>query len=89
MNEHPPAPKDYQALRALIAQRAEQLPKRLTQVAAYALDNPDEVAFGTVASIAGNAEVQPSPWSASRARLAIRGFRTCRRCSGRGCASGC
>ena len=54
------SPKDYQALRALIAQRAEDLPRRLMQVAGYALDNPDEIAFGTVASIAAKADVQPS-----------------------------
>ena len=46
------APKDFQALRALIAQRADTLPKRLAQVATYALENPDEIAFGTAASIA-------------------------------------
>lgn len=74
MGEHQPAPKDYQALRALIAQRAEQLPKRLTQVAAYALENPDEVAFGTVASIAGNAEVQPSALVRFSRALGYQGF---------------
>src|SRR6185312_1853195 len=37
-----------------------ELPKRLTQVAAYALDHPDEIAFGTAASIAVSADVQPS-----------------------------
>ena len=36
------------------------LPRRLTQVAVYALYNPDEMAFGTAAGIAGAAEVQPS-----------------------------
>ena len=54
------SPKDYQALRALIAQRSEELPRRLMQVAGYALENPDEIAFGTVASIAAKSEVQPS-----------------------------
>jgi DNA-binding MurR/RpiR family transcriptional regulator len=54
------APKDFPALRALIVQRAGTLPKRLTQVATYALDNPDEIAFGTVASVAAQADVQPS-----------------------------
>ena len=54
------APKDFQALRALIAQRADTLPKRLAQVATYALENPDEIAFGTAASIAAAADVQPS-----------------------------
>jgi DNA-binding MurR/RpiR family transcriptional regulator len=54
------APRGFDALRELILSRHDKLPKRLAQVAAYALDNPDEVAFGTVASIAGNADVQPS-----------------------------
>ena len=54
------APKDYWSLRALIAQRAERLPKRLKQIAAYALENPAEIAFGTVANVAGNAQVPPS-----------------------------
>lgn len=54
------APRDFAALRALVARRADSLPKRLTQVAAYALANPDEIAFGTAASIAAAAEVQPS-----------------------------
>lgn len=54
------APKDFPALRELVARRTEALPKRLAQVAAYALANPDEIAFGTVASIAAAAEVQPS-----------------------------
>lgn len=54
------APKDFAALRALIAARVGDLPKRLAQVAVYALDNPDEIAFGTVASIAAQADVQPS-----------------------------
>jgi DNA-binding MurR/RpiR family transcriptional regulator len=54
------APKDFEALRALIVERRPTLPKRLAQVAIYALDNPDEIAFGTAASVAQSAEVQPS-----------------------------
>src|SRR5690606_23373115 len=46
--------------RALILARAPQLPRRLTQVASYALENPDEIAFGTAAGIAARAGVQPS-----------------------------
>ena len=53
-------PQDFDALRAAILERKAELPKRLTQVAAYALDNPDEIAFGTAASIALSAQVQPS-----------------------------
>jgi DNA-binding MurR/RpiR family transcriptional regulator len=41
-------------------EQGESLPKRLRQVAVFALDNPDEIAFGTAASIAENAGVQPS-----------------------------
>lgn len=67
-------PKDYQALRALIAQRADALPKRLTQIAAYALENPDEVAFGTVASIAGHADVPPSALVRFSRALGYQGF---------------
>jgi DNA-binding MurR/RpiR family transcriptional regulator len=68
------APKDFQALRALIAQRAGALPKRLTQVATYALENPDEIAFGTVASIAAEADVQPSALVRFAHALGYQGF---------------
>jgi len=53
-------PQDFDALRAAILERKGDLPKRLTQVAIYALDHPDEIAFGTAASIALSADVQPS-----------------------------
>lgn len=53
-------PQDFDALRATILERKGELPKRLTQVAVYALDHPDEIAFGTAASIALSADVQPS-----------------------------
>jgi len=53
-------PEGYETLRADILERRDQLPKRIAQIAAYALDNPDEIAFGTAASIASAAGVQPS-----------------------------
>jgi DNA-binding MurR/RpiR family transcriptional regulator len=53
-------PADYDALRGLILARHEDLPKRLAQVARFAVENPDEIAFGTAASIAAEARVQPS-----------------------------
>jgi DNA-binding MurR/RpiR family transcriptional regulator len=53
-------PRDFASLKARIAERASVLPRRLTQVATYALEHPDEIAFGTVASIAQAADVQPS-----------------------------
>jgi DNA-binding MurR/RpiR family transcriptional regulator len=36
------------------------MPKRLKQIAAFALEHPEDVAFGTVAGIAEHAGVQPS-----------------------------
>jgi DNA-binding MurR/RpiR family transcriptional regulator len=74
MNATDVTPKDYQALRALIAQRAEDLPRRLMQVAGYALENPDEIAFGTVASIAAKADVQPSALVRFSRALGYQGF---------------
>lgn len=54
------APEDYEALRALLVSRREVMPKRLKQLASFALDHPEDMAFGTVAEIADHAGVQPS-----------------------------
>jgi DNA-binding MurR/RpiR family transcriptional regulator len=67
-------PRDFPALRNLIAARAPEMPRRLMQVAAYALDNPDEIAFGTAASIAAKAEVQPSTLVRFSQALGYQGF---------------
>lgn len=53
-------PQDFEALRAAIWERRDSLPKRIRQIAVYALDHPDEMAFRTVASLAEASEVQPS-----------------------------
>lgn len=55
-----PPPADYDSLRDLVIARRDHLPKRLAQVAEYLLGQPDEIAFGTVATIAAKAAVQPS-----------------------------
>ncbi|WP_157014315.1 MurR/RpiR family transcriptional regulator [Mesorhizobium xinjiangense] len=67
-------PRDYDALRQLILDRRSDLPKRLAQVAIYALDNPDEIAFGTAASVAASAEVQPSTLVRFAQHLGYDGF---------------
>jgi DNA-binding MurR/RpiR family transcriptional regulator len=67
-------PRDFAALKALIAARAQSLPKRLTQIAGFALDNPDEIAFGTVASIAEQARVQPSTLVRFAQAMGYQGF---------------
>jgi DNA-binding MurR/RpiR family transcriptional regulator len=53
-------PAEYEGLRALLRARRETLPKRLRQLADFALERPDEIAFGTAATIAQHAGVQPS-----------------------------
>lgn len=67
-------PRDFAALKALITERAQQLPKRLTQIAGFALENPDEIAFGTVSSIAEQAAVQPSALVRFAQALGYQGF---------------
>lgn len=53
-------PRDFESLRGLMIERKTSLPKRLAQIAAFCLANPEDIAFGTAASIAASANVQPS-----------------------------
>lgn len=68
------APGDFDSLRAMILERRDSLPKRIAQVAAYALANPDDIAFGTAASIATSAGVQPSTLVRFAQQLGFDGF---------------
>jgi DNA-binding MurR/RpiR family transcriptional regulator len=68
------APRDFAALKDLIAARAASMPRRLAQIAAFALDNPDDVAFGTVASLSQKAYVQPSALVRFAQSLGYEGF---------------
>lgn len=74
MTETLSPPRDFAALKALIAERAASLPRRLTQIAAFALENPDEIAFGTVSAIAEQAGVQPSTLVRLSQALGYQGF---------------
>ena len=74
MTENLAPPRDFAGLKALIAARAQALPKRLTQIASFALDNPDEIAFGTVSSIAEQADVQPSTLVRFSQAMGYQGF---------------
>lgn len=67
-------PRDFQSLKARILERGQSLPKRLTQVAGFALEHPDEIAFGTVASIAAAADVQPSTLVRFSQAMGYQGF---------------
>jgi DNA-binding MurR/RpiR family transcriptional regulator len=73
MNIHE-TPRDFASLKQRIGERAGALPRRLTQVASYALEHPDEIAFGTVASIAAAAHVQPSTLVRFAQSLGYQGF---------------
>jgi DNA-binding MurR/RpiR family transcriptional regulator len=74
MNDQPDPNADYETLRdRIIAARAE-MPKRLAQVAEFAVSHPDEIALGTVGSIAGLAGVQPSTLVRFAQVLGFQGF---------------
>ena len=67
-------PRDFRSLRSLILDMHGKLPRRLAQVAAYAIESPDEIAFGTVAGIASEANVQPSTLVRFAKALGYKGF---------------
>ena len=71
---HARVPRDFESLRSTIIERKASMPKRLAQVAAFALGNPDEIAFGTTASIAAASEVQPSTLVRLAHHLGYEGF---------------
>lgn len=52
--------RSYESLKQEIAERHDQLPKRLLQIAQFTMEQPDFVALETVANIADKAKVQPS-----------------------------
>ena len=53
-------PRDFDDLKEALLDKRIKLPKRLEQVARFAISYPEEIAFGTVATIAEKAAVQPS-----------------------------
>jgi DNA-binding MurR/RpiR family transcriptional regulator len=67
-------PRDFESLRSIIIERKANMPKRLAQIAAFALGNPDEIAFGTTASIAAASDVQPSTLVRLAHHLGYEGF---------------
>lgn len=73
MSEHT-IPRDFEGLKTLLAARREALPRRLQQVAEFAMAHPDEMAFGTAASIAALAQVQPSTLVRFAKALGYAGF---------------
>ncbi len=68
------APETFEDLKGLLSAAHAQMPKRLGQAAEFVLANPDEVAFGTVASIAEMAGVQPSTLVRFAQSVGFQGF---------------
>ncbi len=67
-------PRDLETLKAVLLDGRDGLPPRLIQVAAFALEHPDEMALGTTTSIAALASVQPSTLIRFAKRLGYSGF---------------
>jgi DNA-binding MurR/RpiR family transcriptional regulator len=74
MSISPAPPRDFETLKNLLVASRDELPPRLIQVAAFALENPDEFALGTTASIAVQASVQPSTLIRFAKRFGYAGF---------------
>ncbi|MCR4282652.1 MAG: MurR/RpiR family transcriptional regulator [Bauldia sp.] len=70
----PAPPRNFEALKTMLLANRDTLPPRLIQVAAFALENPDEIALGTAASVAAQASVQPSTLIRFAKRLGYAGF---------------
>ncbi|HET9147239.1 MAG TPA: RpiR family transcriptional regulator, partial [Acetobacteraceae bacterium] len=67
-------PRSFESLRAHMLARHEAMPKRLSQVARFALDHPDQMALSTVAELAAAATVQPSTLVRFAQSLGYSGF---------------
>lgn len=67
-------PARFDDLQALLVQRVDELPPRLRQCAAYALNHPDKIALSTVSEIAEAADVQPSALIRFAQSLGYQGF---------------
>lgn len=70
----PMPPREFPSLHQLILVRRDGLPKRLIQVADFALAHPQDIAFGRVAQIASQAGVQPSAMVRFAQALGYSGF---------------
>lgn len=67
-------PTDFEALRALIAERHVTLSRQLRQIAAFVIDRPNDVALETIAVIAARVGVQPSSLIRFAKQFGFNGF---------------
>lgn len=72
--EPSPPPRDFDALRAMLAARAGTLSKRLAQVAQFFLNHPEEVAITTLVRLADQAQVPPATITRFAKELGFAGF---------------
>lgn len=66
--------RDYEALRADLVARADTLSKRLSQVARFMLNHPEEVAINTLVRLADQAKVPPATLTRFAKELGFSGF---------------
>lgn len=69
-----PAPRDFEALRAALVARSGTLSKRLSQVAQFFLNHPEEVAVSTLVRLADLAAVPPATITRFAKELGFQGF---------------
>ena len=67
-------PETFEALKDRLIEIEPNLPKRLRQAAAYALEHPDEFALGTASGVARSADVQASTLVRFAQTLGFGGF---------------
>lgn len=70
----PSAPRDFEALRAALVARSDRLSKRLSQVAQFFLNHPEEVAVSTLVHLAELAAVPPATITRFAKELGFQGF---------------
>lgn len=70
----PGLPRDFDSLRADLAARAGTLSKRLSQVAQFFLNHPEEVAVTTLVRLADQAKVPPATITRFAKELGFAGF---------------
>ena len=67
-------PRDFEALRAALVARSGRLSKRLSQVAQFFLNHPEEVAVSTLVRLAELADVPPATITRFAKELGFQGF---------------
>lgn len=70
----PSPPRDFEALRSALVARAGRLSKRLSQVAQFFLNHPEEVAVSTLVRLADLAAVPPATITRFAKELGFQGF---------------